>query len=365
MLVSSTAAAAVGGGADVEQVQRVGHDGRGQHVVLGDRLAVAGVGVGQPGGGVLHLDLGEVRGGGAVEVHATAGVEREVGRVGHPQQPEAQPVRVVPPLAGVGRQEPLRRGVGTDDEGHLGQPGQDARAGGVDGLGAGGAGGVRRRDAGAVPAEGLGEGRPGDVAGVAVADGLATDDEVDLGPGTSASASAARAAWTPYSTKGRPHLPHGCMPTPRTATSWLIGRPSWARTPHRPGASARCVRSPLGVGVQGLDDQLDLRADDARRRRRSPRRAGRAPPAPRAARRRRARRAGRARWPGRTAAAAGTARRCRTRRGPAATARPPRTRRRRSRAAGRTRSTEGSRGKKTVPHVVQRGPEEGRAPVRW
>src|SRR5690606_1403820 len=39
--------AAVGGGADVEQVQRVGHDRRGQHLLDGDLLAVAGVGVGQ------------------------------------------------------------------------------------------------------------------------------------------------------------------------------------------------------------------------------------------------------------------------------------------------------------------------------
>src|ERR1700736_3691934 len=29
---------------------------------------------------------------------------------------------------------------------------------------------------------------------------------------------AARAAATPYSTKLRPHFPHGCIPTPRTAT---------------------------------------------------------------------------------------------------------------------------------------------------
>src|SRR5262245_17865995 len=34
-----------------------------------------------------------------------------------------------------------------------------------------------------------------------------------------ASSSAARAAATPYSTKLRPHLPQGCMPTPRIATS--------------------------------------------------------------------------------------------------------------------------------------------------
>src|SRR6478736_4283597 len=36
---------------------------------------------------------------------------------------------------------------------------------------------------------------------------------------TEASARAAWAATTPYSTKLRPHLPHGCMPAPRTAMS--------------------------------------------------------------------------------------------------------------------------------------------------
>src|SRR5882724_904327 len=39
------------------------------------------------------------------------------------------------------------------------------------------------------------------------------------GQATPASASAARAATNPYSTKLRPHLPHGCMPAPSTATS--------------------------------------------------------------------------------------------------------------------------------------------------
>ncbi len=36
---------AVGGGADLEQPQGVGHHGGGQHLVGGDLLAVAGVGV--------------------------------------------------------------------------------------------------------------------------------------------------------------------------------------------------------------------------------------------------------------------------------------------------------------------------------
>src|SRR3546814_2142205 len=47
---------------------------------------------------VLHLHLGEVGVCGAVEVDPPPGVEREVRGVGGPEQPEAQPVRVVPPL---------------------------------------------------------------------------------------------------------------------------------------------------------------------------------------------------------------------------------------------------------------------------
>src|SRR5690606_34876885 len=37
-----------------------------------------------------------------------------------------------------------------------------------------------------------------------------------------ASLRASRAAFTPYSTKFRPHLPQGCIPTPRIATSFDI-----------------------------------------------------------------------------------------------------------------------------------------------
>src|SRR5262245_49715840 len=57
-----------------------------------------------------------------------------------------------------------------------------------------------------------------------------------------ASFSASRAAFTPYSTKLRPHFPHGCMPTPRTATSRLtIGTSRSAR--RRCAASARTNRT--------------------------------------------------------------------------------------------------------------------------
>src|SRR5207245_8663981 len=98
-----------------------------------------------------------------------------------------------------------------------------------------------------------------------------------------ASASASRAAATPYSTKLRPHLPHGCMPTPRTATSCsLIGAPSkgWCdqsvhiderRSSLRSASGRRGARSyrlplpddvrGLVVLVEGLEHELDLMSD--------------------------------------------------------------------------------------------------------
>ena len=141
--------AAVGGGADLEQAQRVGHHRRAEHLLDGDLLAVPGVRVGQPVAGVLDLDLREVLVGGAVEVHAAAGVEREVGRVGRAEQAEAQPVGVVRPVAAGGGEEALGRGVGADHEGDVAQAGQDPRAGGLEGGHARRAGRVARRHAGA------------------------------------------------------------------------------------------------------------------------------------------------------------------------------------------------------------------------
>src|SRR5437016_12599131 len=99
-----------------------------------------------------------------------------------------------------------------------------------------------------------------------------------------ASASASRAAATPYSTKLRPHLPHGCMPTPRTAMSLsLIGSPCLVPRPvHRSATlelrsslrsasgqrGARSCRLPLPdevrvvvVLVEGLEHELDLLPD--------------------------------------------------------------------------------------------------------
>ena len=123
------AAPAVRGGADLQEAQRIGHHRRRQHLVGGDLLAVAGVGVGQPVAGVLHLDGGEVVLGGAEELHAAAGVQGEVRRVGGPEKVEAQPVGIVLALAADRGEEALGGGVGPDHEGHVAQAGQDLGAG--------------------------------------------------------------------------------------------------------------------------------------------------------------------------------------------------------------------------------------------
>src|SRR5271169_2136629 len=76
-----------------------------------------------------------------------------------------------------------------------------------------------------------------------------------------ASASAARAAVSPYSTKLRPHLPHGCMPTPRTAT-FLSSAMSVSRV------VGGCQGAPFPdqilvvvVLVEDVGDELHLGAD--------------------------------------------------------------------------------------------------------
>ncbi len=163
-------------------MQWIRHHRRRENVGGGHLLAVTRVRVVQAVLGVLDLDGREVLDGGAVQVDATAGVEREVAGIRHAHQAEAQPVRIVPALTGVGSQEALGGGVGADDQGHIGQAGEDARTSRVQGLCTRGARRVRRRDAGAVPAEGLCEGGTRDVAAVAVADRLTADDQVDVLP---------------------------------------------------------------------------------------------------------------------------------------------------------------------------------------
>jgi hypothetical protein len=63
-----------------------------------------------------------------VELHAPAGVQREVRGVGGSEQPEPQPVGVVGPVAPHRREETLGRGIGADDEGDIAEPGQDVGA---------------------------------------------------------------------------------------------------------------------------------------------------------------------------------------------------------------------------------------------
>ena len=92
-------------------------------------LRYRALGLLSPWRGVLHLHLGEVLGGGAVQVHAPPGVQREVRGVGRADQPEPQPVGIVPPLARGRREEALGRGVGADDERDVAQTGEDAHAG--------------------------------------------------------------------------------------------------------------------------------------------------------------------------------------------------------------------------------------------
>ena len=227
---------------------------------------------------------------------------------------------------------------------------------------AGGAGGVRRGHPGAGPAERLGEGGAGDVARVAVAHGVGAGHELDVGPGDAGVAPARRAAAaTPYSTKLRPHLPQGCMPTPRTATSSCSRSAPAQLGDGLPLPRSRC--SVVVVGVQRLDDQLDLAADAAGRRRRTPAATWPRTTIPSSASSTAAMRerhvAGRC--AGRRAAAAGSWRRCRTRRCPGATARPRRTPRPRTRGWGRRRPSSGRRPSRTSCTGSRAAP----GPVRW
>ena len=147
-----------------------------------DLLAVAGIWVLQAVLGVLDLDLREVLGRRAVEVHPSPREQREVHRVHRADQVEALPVGVVLALAADRGESPLRRGVGADHQRHIAETGQDVRAGALQRLRTAGAGGVAGADRHAVPAELLRERRPGDEARIAVADGVGPGDQLDLSP---------------------------------------------------------------------------------------------------------------------------------------------------------------------------------------
>ena len=77
---------------------------------------------------VLHLDVGEVFQGGAVEVHAAAGQQGEVDGVGGADEVKALPVGVVFAFSADGGEEAFGGGVGADDQGDVAEPGQDLGA---------------------------------------------------------------------------------------------------------------------------------------------------------------------------------------------------------------------------------------------
>src|ERR1700692_2055033 len=76
---------------------------------------------------------------------------------------------------------------------------------------------------------------------------------------TRASRMASRAAASPYSTKLRPHLPQGCMPTPRTATLRSSGTRAPRSGRHGPPFPHQVLV--VVILVEHVDDELDLGAD--------------------------------------------------------------------------------------------------------
>src|SRR5271154_5080230 len=76
---------------------------------------------------------------------------------------------------------------------------------------------------------------------------------------TPASARASRAAASPYSTKLRPHLPQGCMPTPSTATLRSSGTCAPRSGRHRPPFPHQVLV--FVVLVQHAHHELALGAD--------------------------------------------------------------------------------------------------------
>src|SRR5580704_14265243 len=77
----------------------------------------------------------------------------------------------------------------------------------------------------------------------------------------SASCKASTAAARPYSTKLRPHLPHGCIPAPNTATRLGsgIGPPPSDR--RRSGSPLPHQVLVFVVLVQGVEHELHLASD--------------------------------------------------------------------------------------------------------
>ena len=251
--------AAVGGGADLHQAQGVGDHRRRQHLVGAHLLAVPGVRVGRPGAGVLHLHRREVVLGGAEELHAPAGVEGEVGGVGGTHQMEAQPVGVVAAFAPDRSEESLGGGVGADHEGDVAQAGQDLGAGRGDGGGARRARRVGTRHACPGPAERLGEGGTGDEPGIAVADGVGTGHELDVGPRHAGVGEGVARRGQPVLDEVAAPLAPGVHAHPEDGHAAVVRHP---RLPIRP--------SPAAISTPGTRGRRPRRARPRRARPRCP-----------------------------------------------------------------------------------------------
>ena len=172
----------VAGGTNLQEAQGVRYDRGVGHVIGPEFLGEPGVRVVDGVATVLHLDQGEVLSCRTMEFHTSTGVEAEVHRVGGPHQMKTKPVRVVRAAALIGRQEPVRGGVGADHQCHVTDPGKNLSPSHGQGRRSGGARRVRTRDLGSSEPECPSERRPGDVARVAAAHGNRTRDEADLPP---------------------------------------------------------------------------------------------------------------------------------------------------------------------------------------
>ena len=230
MLASTTAAPP----SDVAQIssRRSGSAtiGEAEHLLDGDLLAVPGVRVGQAVAGVLDLDLRRSPRrwrrtgpcGGGRRARSRSGWWRRAGGSAASRDRRAGRRRW-------GRGSPWG-GVGADHEGDVAQAGEDAGAGGLEGGRR-----PRRRRRSTTPRGRRSSRAPGRRSPRRRSRGSRcawcrrrrrTGRRSTRGRRRR---SASWAAATPYSTKLRPHLPHGCMPTPRR--------------PRRSGvAASRCGR---------------------------------------------------------------------------------------------------------------------------
>ncbi len=223
------------------QPQRVGDHRRGGDVVRAELLAVAGVGVGQAVAGVLDLARGEVLRRRAVQLDASAGVEGEVGGVGHPTRRKRNQSGSVPLPPALGARNPFGAGVGADDEGDVGQaPARMRMRADAYALRPRGAGGVAawrcaRRSS---PAPGRRSSRPrtrGSHYGRCPPP-TTSWTSVHSMPASARGLGSRRDA---VLDEGRPTSPQGCMPASTTATSLPITHLRPSTPPQRRASTSR------------------------------------------------------------------------------------------------------------------------------